>query len=65
MNFKTISAAILISGLAMLILSMIIIPVGGMSESNPHANVFVWMWGISEIISLVGFILCVIAYRKD
>jgi hypothetical protein len=65
MNFKTISTTILFTGLVLALITMIIIPVGGMNSANKHADIYIYMFGSCELICIVGLILIAIAYRKS
>ena len=64
MNIKTISTTILFIGLGLLLVSIIVIPVGGMAIGADNREMYMTAFATVELIVIVGFVLTAIAYRK-
>jgi hypothetical protein len=65
MNYKRLSLLVFFTGIILLLTAMFIIPVGGMSESNPDRDGNAFFFGFAEIITLLGLIMYTVNHISE
>ena len=65
MNYKRLSLLVFFTGIILLLTAMFIIPVGGMSESNPDRDGNTFFFGFAEITTLLGLIMYTVNHISE